>query len=534
MWLVLISSAAAGQESKKLYLIVTRPSLVQAARELADYRAARGYQVVVGPLEQVMEDPASPPRPEQVTRWVEQMIRSSVGQAGSPPEPAVLLLVGDETESVDETPPWRLPSFRRPLYRWRAKQRETFTSDSIYGDRDGDGLPDIPVGRLPVRSGAEVRAYLNKLIAYESREGRPEDLRAVVWLGIPGYDPGSDAMMTPVGMEAVNRYLPPVLTPWWLSGDPRWPCWLPPEEQPRRFLAELAAGSAFSFFGGHGSETHAIANVAKPTRTVMTIEDLAHLPSRRPAAPLAFLACTIGRFEWEKGPCLAEAMWSHPGGPVVVAAASTESHPLTNYYNAIGLARILGNGFRTFGEWWVAAQRVGFREHSPLIEPILKNAEGKLEPQINVDRLRRDHPLMYNILGDPACRLRLPNALTVSVSREGARLVVRTELPMGVERVRVDLLRPRQQATSAPSAPPASAEGDADAYRRRLEEFNHRVVPLTTASASAGPLVLTCTLPAKMEPGDSQAIIRLAGFGANGGVWAGVAGVPPEQGGDGR
>ena len=40
-------------------------------------------------------------------------------------------------------------------------------SDDWFGDFDGDGIPEIPVGRLPVRTAEEARAVVAKIVGYE-------------------------------------------------------------------------------------------------------------------------------------------------------------------------------------------------------------------------------------------------------------------------------------------------------------------------------------------------------------------------------
>lgn len=44
-------------------------------------------------------------------------------------------------------------------------------SDAAYGDLDNDGVPDLPIGRISVRTKQELQAVVNKLNAYEAREG---------------------------------------------------------------------------------------------------------------------------------------------------------------------------------------------------------------------------------------------------------------------------------------------------------------------------------------------------------------------------
>ena len=44
-----------------------------------------------------------------------------------------------------------------------------FCSDSAYGDVNGDGQPEIAVGRLPVKTGDQLLGLINKIKAYEAQ-----------------------------------------------------------------------------------------------------------------------------------------------------------------------------------------------------------------------------------------------------------------------------------------------------------------------------------------------------------------------------
>ena len=52
-----------------------------------------------------------------------------------------------------------------------------------------------------------------------------------------------------------------------------------------------------------------------------------------------------------------------------------------------------------------------------MMEHLLKDAEGKLEDEISVGKLKRDQILMYALLGDPATHLRIPDLLEATVKR---------------------------------------------------------------------------------------------------------------------
>lgn len=544
-WLLVLTGGAAAraeQPSRGSLLIVTPPGFAEATQDLARYRQRCGYEVITHVLASNGPDEAI--TPEAIRGWIRTRAQPSH------PRPAGILLIGDDVEDDASRAAWRLPSLRKPLYRWRKNQRNTFTCDAAYGDLDDDGLADVPVGRLPVRKPEQVRGYVKRLTEYETRTQTADELRALLWIGIPGYNPHTDAFMTPVARSTVKRFLPPTLDPWWLSGDPRWPCWLPPNEQPKRFLVEMARGSAVTLFGGHGSAHRALANISKRHRTTMTVDDLKLLPDTRPSAPAIFLACTIGRFEWAKGPCLAEALLHHPGGPVAVIAATTQSHPLTNYYSAAALAQTMTDGHRTVGAWWNACQRLGFAMKEPVFDALLQNAEGKLEPRINLAKIRRDQPLMYVILGDPLCRLRLPEPLKVGAVRSGSDLVVKADLPASVERVRIDLIRNTPAVPSPELRAPAS-ETKIEPNGNRLavfEAFNATATRLGTVERPAAgafrwsgrvpnetqPLLIareTASVATRREASPAPTYrLRVAAF-AEGRTWAGVADLPVHEGG---
>ncbi len=75
------------------------------------------------------------------------------------------------------------------------------------------------------------------------------------------------------------------------------------------------------------------------------------------------------------------------------------------------------------------------RSRNFLIEALLRDVEGKLEPEINVAKLRRDQVLMYAMLGDPATRLRLPEPLEAGIQRTPAGWRWKAKRPAGAVRL---------------------------------------------------------------------------------------------------
>jgi hypothetical protein len=126
---------------KPIWLVVTRPVFLKVIKPLAEMRSKDGFETFV----------STRPIPEAI--------------AALKRRPASLLLVGDDEPGKQEEP-WYVPSRRRKLYRWRITQREEFASDALWGDFDGDLIPDVPVGRIPARTAEQLRPVVKKIIAF--------------------------------------------------------------------------------------------------------------------------------------------------------------------------------------------------------------------------------------------------------------------------------------------------------------------------------------------------------------------------------
>src|SRR5262249_20085686 len=132
-----------------------------------------------------------------------------------------------------------------------------------------------------------------------------------------------------------------------------------------------------------------------------------------PAPPMVFFTCESGKFN-QRAPCQAKALLLMPGGPVATIAATTESHPLTNYFSGMGLLTALSGSENRLGTIWLRTTRGARHAHDFMAEMMLRDVEGSLETPIDVEKLRRDQVMIYSLLGDPATRLRLPEKLEAS------------------------------------------------------------------------------------------------------------------------
>jgi hypothetical protein len=412
--LILISACGVCQaaESRPIWLAVARADLSASLKPLAEKRRNEGFEPIVS----------------------HQPIAAAL--AALPRRPQFLLLVGSD-DSGKEPSKQQVPAKRLKLYRWRGEQRKEFASDMAWGDLDGDGMPDIPVGRIPARSPADVDRVVRKILAFESQPPTSADLQTIVWLGSPEYDATINALASSFAVAMVQTGGPRWLRPWFVSGNPGDPfCGWPPD-QPVRFTRQLKQGGIASVLMGHAS-ADAFYSMTFAGRPVWYVaDDAAKVLGQGPAAaPMFFFSCESGNFAQSR-PCEAEEFLLLPGGPVAVVAATTESHPLTNYFSGVCLLKAFGGRESRLGALWLNAQREAKRSRNPLVESVLRDAEGSLDAEVNVVKLKRDQMLMYVILGDPATRLRLPERLEATIERTAAGWRWKAKKPPGAVGIEV-------------------------------------------------------------------------------------------------
>lgn len=386
-----LPSAAHAAEERGTWLCIGPQELVDAAAPLCELRAGQGWKV-----ERSQAAPAE-----------------AISSLAS--KPAAVLILGDDR---------RVPAARRPYHGWLAKHPTEFTSDAVFGDIDHDGIPDVPVGRIPGRSPAEVGAVVGKIIAWEKRIPSPADLTIPVWAGDPGFGKigeGMKQISLPFFMNRLRREAPLWAGFWLLQSEPRSPFCGWPEDSAGNFNHRISQGSLFSAMIGHGrTDSWWIMNLPEG-QLRYGLDEARALTFPQPAAPHIVFACKCGAFADPKVQCLGEEMIFAPGGPVACIAASVDSHPLTNYYGSTSLLRELGGKpTETLGGLWLLSIRRANERHELLQELVVSLLEPIVIGKRNaVKDLKADHLLIYNILGDPATRLFMPQALEAKVTREG-------------------------------------------------------------------------------------------------------------------
>jgi hypothetical protein len=156
---------AAGGATGANYLIITHPAFADALGPLIDLRRSQGLTVAVVNVLGIYDAYGDGrPDPEAIRRFIAD------AYANWNPRPVYVLLVGDGSfdpkQYRSESPPTYIPPY---LLDVGPAGGET-AADNRYACVDGDdNLPDLLLGRLPVRSADQARAIVQKIVDYETR-----------------------------------------------------------------------------------------------------------------------------------------------------------------------------------------------------------------------------------------------------------------------------------------------------------------------------------------------------------------------------
>ncbi|MBQ8363664.1 MAG: hypothetical protein IJX36_07040, partial [Thermoguttaceae bacterium] len=229
---------------------------------------------------------------------------------------------------------------------------EHLATDSFYSDLDDDGVPDVPLGRFPVETPAELTALVEKIARYETASPRgdwtrkinvvagpngldlsvvgssPDDAPAAPSAALSGLSSFVDSVVDNMSRQLFSEFLPQEyavsLTRCSLKSEF---CPYPPAFG-RTFLDRANEGALFLVYLGHGRVfgLDRLTTASGGDYGVFEIDDVSSLRSPN-AAPIAlFFSCYAGAYDANE-PCLAEAVALSPNGPVAAIAASRRAAP---------------------------------------------------------------------------------------------------------------------------------------------------------------------------------------------------------------
>ncbi len=342
------------------YLVIAAVGLEAAAGDLAEDRQGQGLETLTVRLQDVYDEFSQ----GVVSPWA---IRDFLAftQAFWARAPGYVVLAGDSSFDFKDRLGLGGNLLPSPM---TSTPEGLFPSDHRLADLAGeDGVPEVAVGRLPVRSDAELAAYVAKLQAAEAAAGAWKS--RTTWVADAADEGGEFALDSDWLIERV----PPALDVERIYVDDLGPA------ARQELLDTIDDGSLLIHFLGH-------ANLMQlgDDAGLLLAADVAALANGERQPVLTAMTCALGRFDRIVFDTLSEQLLLHETGGVVALWAPTGFS-----FNEDGV--LLSDGFLTPA---LGIGRLGDAVNEALAA-YLADAE---EPQAFV-------PFVYTLLGDPAIRL---------------------------------------------------------------------------------------------------------------------------------
>ena len=350
----------ASSTNRAACVIIAPAALQNSAAALAGYRNAQGLVTRVIPLEAIYNEfNGGLCEPEALRTFLTQ----AHSQWQLPP--ACVVLAGNGTYDYrnllakgDNLLP---PLMVMTLYGLTA-------SDSDFGDLGGTDAPEIAVGRLPATNPAQLDAMINKIKAYEAL---PPPATNQALLVADFADPEAGDFPAEI-LEVQGIVTPAFQTTTVLPSTA--------VQMHNQVLASLNAGADLMCYLGHGASTQFGAG----SPGYLSVADLGALNNSSRLPFIVGITCLAGSFAEPGSDCLAEAFVSASGsGAIAVLAASGFSLD----YEAVEL-------------------------NQTLMTSLANGSTGRLGDFLRgamADYNQTPHFTpsgMFNLLGDPALRLR--------------------------------------------------------------------------------------------------------------------------------
>lgn len=299
--------------------------------------------------------------------------------------------------------------------RWGSEP--TIATDIPFADLDGDGRPDLAIGRIPADTPAELRQALRKVIRYESESDDGEWQRRLdVVAGIGGFGALADTLIEAAGRQVFMQAVPKQYELRHSSAKTASPKANTFRETVRGRLEE---GSLAWIYLGHGmpTELDRVATNDGP-RPILSADEVGDVRCQQCRSLAVLVACYTGAFD-ARSECLAEELALASEGPAVAIAATRVTMPYGNTVFGYELLRACFHDRPTsLGEAMRLAQcrTLEATESDPLRPSLDSFAQGLSPAPVDLESERREHVLMYHLFGDPLLRLRLASTEAPSVA----------------------------------------------------------------------------------------------------------------------
>lgn len=385
-------------------VVVCARRLLPAMKPWIEFRRRQGHEIslISG------EDP-----PAEIRRAIQTLADNSKLRH--------VVLVGD-TSSVDPNDGLSVPTHRAEAHvirRWGSGP--TFATDNWYGDVDEDGVPDLAVGRLSADSESQLTGIVTKILAYEQSQDMGLWRRRInLVAGVGGFGPITDAVLESAAKKIITDGIPPAYRTSMTRASWRSPYAPDPRLFRSQTIERMNEGCLTWIYLGHGRARELDRfRIPGGSLPILDTGDIPKIASRSGSPIAVFLSCHAGAFDLDDD-CLAEELLEAPGGPVAVIGSSdiTMPYAMTVMGNAL-LDQMFDVQRQTIGEVLLYAKQELAREPNSGGSLVDKLATAiSPHPELLHDE-RREHVLLFNLIGDPLLRIRQARKVTVHVDEYG-------------------------------------------------------------------------------------------------------------------
>jgi hypothetical protein len=476
--LLLLSSAGSKYVERDLdkvdaqYLVVAPPGLADSLDPLLDHRA-KAFKVAVVRTDDIASKIGAG------AGGVAKLIKR-VG-------PKFVLLAGDANA---------VPTFVRKAdyVSERFPSEPDLATDYPYG---------AVTGRFPARSAEELKAMAAKTLEYEtSLAGGKWQKRISFVTGEGNFGTLIDEILERQFNSVVTGKIPMAYDIETAYAKPSSKyCYYPPKFGANA-IRMINDGSLFFAYVGHGFRTgFDDVRYKDEDYPILESKHVKQIDVREGLPIMVVIACSTGEFDGAGGDCIGEALFKRRRGPVAFIGGSRITQPYGNGLLGNKLVeQVFAKKAPTIGEaLWRAKAAVVERDDSALrmqADAIATAIQGpaSLEP------MRRDVIHHYNLLGDPALRIRRP-AEDIDLAPHGNPGPGRTFFVTG--RAKDGPVDVTFECARDKFCHPTDLEGETaeEQIGRRYANANNKVVVRSPTAAADGRFEIEVELPDSLKPG---------------------------------
>lgn len=402
------SFSLTAKEASATVLLVTSSTLKQAWAPFVEWKAKAGKSVKVVTTDEIDQSFEGPDVQEKIRKCVRHHIDTKGTRwviLGGDSQPGGKGLVPDR-DTVHETMWGRTTDIPTDIY-YLSPTNWDADGDGVYGefkdDREAISYPDgkVGLGRIPVRTPDDVKAYTAKVVSYESRYPAGGFRDTMVYTCTV---PGAYAKVRRSWDDQVSKALPGGQMLRFFADKTPWDTKTPGdfELNCRNWVEMINAGEVGKFHvHGHGL----LHGWVLEGHEMFTRKHVAQLKNKDAYPVITTVSCFTGQYDAAKDPSIAESMLRvADAGAAAIVAPSREGKPhFENPKQDFPLMMREGKmdgTTRTMSTFW----QLGIQNRLSTGEALMRTKAGM------VDEARRSanfHMCLaeLNLLGDPTLKV---------------------------------------------------------------------------------------------------------------------------------